>query len=148
VPLGGSLGGGVITYAVGGRQYVATTAGNVSRSGLSTGDDYIPRLIVLTTGLPADHEVVKVLAVPEEQLKQRFGKDPGKSIFNIFCSSCHGRGGTGGEGGPALVNEASRKSLADVIEWVKHPAPPMPSMSPPLSNSEVEAVAAYVMALK
>jgi alcohol dehydrogenase (cytochrome c) len=148
VPLAGSLGGGVITYAVGGRQYVATTAGNVSRSGLSTGDDYIPRLIVLTTGLPSDHEVVKVLAVPEGQLKQRFGKDPGKSIFNIFCSSCHGRGGTGGEAGPALVNEASRKALADVIEWVKHPAPPMPSMSPPLSNSEVEAVAQYVLALK
>jgi len=120
----------------------------VSRSGLSTGDDYIPRLIVLTTGLPANHEVVKVLAVPEGQLKQRFGKDPGKSIFNIFCSSCHGRGGTGGEGGPALLNEASRKSLPDVIEWVKHPAPPMPSMSPPLSNSEVEAVAQYVLGLK
>jgi hypothetical protein len=35
-----------------------------------------------------------------------------------------------------------------MIEWIKHPAAPMPSMSPPLSNSEVEEVADYVLGLK
>ncbi|HUA88229.1 MAG TPA: PQQ-binding-like beta-propeller repeat protein [Steroidobacteraceae bacterium] len=147
-PLGGSMGGGVITYLAGNRQYVATTAGNVSRSGLSTGDDYIPKLVILTTGLPADHVAVRELAVPEAELRHRFGKDPGKSIFNIFCSSCHGQGGVGGEGGPQLTKPATTRSRTQMIEWIKHPAPPMPSMSPPLSNSEVEEVADYVLGLK
>jgi alcohol dehydrogenase (cytochrome c) len=148
LPMGGSMGGGVISYEVGGRQYVATTAGNVSRSGLSTGDNFVPRLIVLTIGLGRDYQPLKVLAVAPEELKHRFGPDPGKGMYNAFCSGCHGRAGVGGEGGPALVNEAGRKSLPEVIDWIKKPAPPMPSLSPPLSSADVESVAGYVMQLK
>ncbi|MBS0380329.1 MAG: PQQ-binding-like beta-propeller repeat protein [Proteobacteria bacterium] len=148
LPLGGSLGGGVVTYQVGKRQYVATTTGNVSRSGLSTGDDYVPKLVVLAAGLPKDYAATQEFAVPESELKHRFGKQPGKSIFNIFCSSCHGQGGVGGEGGPQLLQPALQRSREQMVEWIKHPAPPMPSMSPPLSNGEVEEVADYVLSLK
>ena len=48
--MGGSLGGGVVTYAVRGTQYVATTAGNVSRAGLSSAGDVRPRLIIMSVG--------------------------------------------------------------------------------------------------
>ncbi len=148
LPLGGSLGGGVVTYQVGARQYVATTTGNVSRSGLSTGDDYIPKLVILAAGLPQDHVTAQEFAVPESELRHRFGKQPGKSIFNIFCSSCHGQGGVGGEGGPQLVKPALQRSREQLAEWIKHPTPPMPSMSPPLSNGEVDEVADYVLSLQ
>jgi len=44
---------------------------------------------------------------------------------------------------PALVDESSRKSIGAIAQWIRDPAPPCPS-SPPLMDSEVEAVARYV----
>jgi alcohol dehydrogenase (cytochrome c) len=44
----GGLAGGVVTYAVGGRQYVAFTSGNISRSSLGAPDTVgVPTLMVL-----------------------------------------------------------------------------------------------------
>jgi alcohol dehydrogenase (cytochrome c) len=147
--LGGSLGGGVITYGVGAKQYVATTAGNVSRAGLSSAGDFTPRLIVMTTGLEPSYQATKVAAFPPEEAgRLRFGVDQGKAIYSVFCASCHGMGGKGGAGAPALQDEASRKSLDEVIQWIKNPAPPMPKLSPPLMDSEVDAVGRYVEQLK
>jgi mono/diheme cytochrome c family protein len=107
-----------------------------------------PTLVILTTGLDPGHEPARIAAAPPQELGRHLGANPGKSIFNIFCSSCHGRSGVGGEGGPPLLNETNRKNFAAIVEWIKNPAPPMPNLSPPLSNSEVEAVAHYVEQLK
>jgi hypothetical protein len=35
-----------------------------------------------------------------------------------------------------------------LVEWIKNPAPPMPKMVPPITNSEVEAIAQYVEQLR
>jgi alcohol dehydrogenase (cytochrome c) len=58
---GGAIAGGVISYAVDGKQYVATTSGNVSRTAFQTTGS--PRIIVMAIGTPfASHRMV---ALPE-----------------------------------------------------------------------------------
>ena len=147
--MGGSLGGGVVTYAVRGTQYVATTAGNVSRAGLSSAGDVRPRLIIMSVGTDTGAPPRHVVAYPAaESGRVSFGTDQGKVTYNVFCASCHGVGGRGGGAAPPLVDESSRKSVEAIAQWIRDPAPPMPKLSPPLMQSEVEAVARYVGQLR
>jgi alcohol dehydrogenase (cytochrome c) len=146
--LGGSMGGGIATYGIAGTQYVATTAGNVSRSGLSTGGNYVPRLIIMTTGLEPAYRIVKVNAVPPGEALTVPAAELGKSAFNNYCAGCHGIQGSGGEGGPSLRNESSRMPFDALVAWIKNPAPPMPKLVPPVTNTEVDAIARYLEALK
>jgi alcohol dehydrogenase (cytochrome c) len=139
----GSLGGGVVTYAVGGTQYVATTAGNISRAGLSSAGDARPRLIIMSLGSKISPR--QVVAYPAAEANRvSFGTDQGKVTFNVFCASCHGVEGKGGGSAPALIDESKRKSIEAIAQWIRDPAPPMPKLAPPLMESEVEAVARYV----
>jgi mono/diheme cytochrome c family protein len=72
----------------------------------------------------------------------------GKAIFSANCSSCHGATGHEGGVGPSLTNEKSRKDDAAAIAWIKNPTAPMPKLYPsPLSEKDVDDVAAYVETL-
>lgn len=148
--LGGSMGGGVITYEVGEKQYVATTAGNSSRAGLSSNGDFTPRLIVMTTGLDSSYQPSKTTALmAEEASAQQEPRDPdGKAVYAQYCASCHGSRGTGGQSAPSLRGEADRKTLYQVVQWIKNPPPPMPKLAPPLIDSQIDAVARFVEELK
>lgn len=146
--LGGSMGGGIVTYRIAGKQFVATTAGNVSRSGLGTGGNYVPRLIVLTTGLAPTYQPMKISAIPPGKVGEDFGGDLGRSAFDTYCAGCHGTRGEGGEGGPSLKGAANRLEVADLAAWIRNPAPPMPKMVPPITNAEVDAIARYVEQMK
>lgn len=142
--LGGSLGGGVITYRIDGRQYVAATAGNISRSGLAVRGTNTPTLALLSTGLPSAYRPVKVNAVPPGQEVIPTAPNQGIVVFNLFCSGCHGLGGIGGETAPSLRGEYRRKSAVAIAAWIANPAPPMPSLRPPLTDADIAAVAHYV----
>jgi ubiquinol-cytochrome c reductase cytochrome c subunit len=72
----------------------------------------------------------------------------GSSIFSANCASCHGANGSGGGIGPKLVGEKSRKNYQATVAWIKNPQPPMPKLYPsPLSEKDVDDVAAYVQSL-
>ena len=72
----------------------------------------------------------------------------GAAVFQQNCSSCHGNNGAGGGIGPALKNEKSKKKFDAAVAWIKNPQPPMPKLYPaPLSESDVNDVAAYVETL-
>lgn len=72
----------------------------------------------------------------------------GMLIFHQNCSTCHGATGTEGGVGPSLRNEHVRKNYDMTIAWIKHPVAPMPTLFPsPLSEREVDDVAAYVQKL-
>jgi mono/diheme cytochrome c family protein len=72
----------------------------------------------------------------------------GSSIFSQNCASCHGANGAGGGIGPKLVGEKSRKNYQATVAWIKNPQPPMPKLYPsPLSEKDVDDVAAYVQSL-
>jgi alcohol dehydrogenase (cytochrome c) len=145
--LGGSMGGGIITYSVAGRQYVATTTGNISRAGFSPVGTNTPKLVVMAVGDAAAPLLVD--AVPMNERNRSFGVDQGKAAYNDFCAGCHGVRGVGGESGPSLRAERRRKSLTQIIQWIKNPDPPMPNMYlHPLMDAEVEAIGRYVEGLK
>jgi len=72
----------------------------------------------------------------------------GADVFKANCASCHGEAGAGGGIGPVLKGEKQRKNYPAAIAWIKNPQPPMPKLFPaPLSESDVEDVAAYVESL-
>ncbi len=149
---GGSMAGGVITYAVRSKQYVAFTSGNVSRGTFGTAGS--PTLVVMALNAPASGPQVITLA--NADIKQPVGlghgaapeSGKGAAIFAANCSACHGAHGEGGIG-PSLQGESMRKDLVQVIAWIKDPTQPMPKLYPkPLSEADVRGVAEYVETIK
>lgn len=144
---GGSVAGGVITYEIAGKQYIATTSGNVSRMTFA-GTAGSPKVVILTTGLAGDEP--KIVAVKEEVTSPGSAApaDHGKAVFAQYCSACHGAAGEGSVG-PSLQAESSRKNSGEVAAFIKDPKAPMPKLYPaPLDDQAVTDVAAFVETLR
>ena len=80
---GGAIAGGVVTYAVGGRQYVATTAGNVSRLTFQTTGS--PRLIVM--GVDGARGSLTRVSLAEVPPAQATGGPAGSDLPNKYLPS-------------------------------------------------------------
>jgi alcohol dehydrogenase (cytochrome c) len=127
VPTGGALAGGVITYEQNGKQYVAFTSGNLSRS------------IWGATGRPS----IFILALPDFVASQ-VEQPPisniahGREVFYGTCAICHGADGKNiSINGRDLTTVKQRMSVEQIISWIKNPKPPMPKVFPePLQASE------------
>lgn len=143
---GGAIAGGVITYETGGKQFLATTSGNISRATFSatTGS---PKIVILTTGLDKDDPII--VSVPQDAAASDGAPgDHGKAVFAQYCSACHGASGEGSVG-PPLKGESTKKNLDEAVAFIKDPKTPMPKLFPaPLSEQDVAAVAAFVETLK
>jgi mono/diheme cytochrome c family protein len=146
--------GGVVTYRVGGKQYVAATSGNVSRSGSFPMAMGSPKLIVMS--LDAPEGKTQKVTLPEVSARgsdstqsgyaAATSADPGKKVFQQICSACHG---SQGEGGVGANLQLSQRDLAGVIAYIKSPTGAMPKLYPsPLGDADVANVAAYVMTLR
>jgi mono/diheme cytochrome c family protein len=139
IETGGSIAGGVVTYSVGGRQYVAFTSGNVSRGGFeATGS---PKLVVMA--LDAPEMSMYSVALPEVNGKGLVSSQPavvrGEQVFAGLCTGCHGARGEQG------VADAGRRTIEALTEFIKEPTGAMPRLYPqPLDEAEVTAVATYV----
>lgn len=142
---GGAIAGGVITYESSGRQYLATTSGNISR-GTFSATSGSPKIVIFTTGLDKDEPAH--ISVPQEAgTAPATPLEHGHALFSQYCSACHGAAGEGSVG-PALKGESSKKDLAQAIAFIKEPVAPMPKLYPnPLSEAEVADVAAFVESL-
>jgi len=155
--LGGAIAGGVITYAAGGRQYVAATAGNIGRT--TFGALGSPTLVVLGLGKPGPSGAPGGAAMADVTLPDiatGTAQNPsgggaseataaGQKVYQV-CAACHG---TRGEGGIGANLQTSRRDLAGVIAYIKAPTGSMPKLYPgALSDADVAAVAAYVMTLR
>lgn len=116
-PTGGSMSGGVVTYQQGGKQYVAFTSGNVSRSTIF-GIGGRPTLIVMEL---ANRPVAAV----------RKGPDPerGAFVYRQMCTLCHGGDGAN-VAGFELKGLKERMTGEQIAEWLRNPAPPMPKVFP------------------
>ncbi|MGB9428920.1 MAG: PQQ-binding-like beta-propeller repeat protein [Gammaproteobacteria bacterium] len=149
---GGSLAGGVITYMVHGKQYLAFASGNVSRLGTfnTTGS---PTLVVMALNTPAGGPKVITLvdagiAQPQMAHSGSSEENSGQQLYVANCSVCHGARGEGSVG-PSLQDESLRKDLDQIIALIKNPVAPMPKLYPkPLNEADVQAVATYVETLK
>lgn len=136
IKLGGAIAGGIITYRVRGKQYVAVNFGNVSRSSWGA-----------VSGTPT----MIVFRLPE--VSQTAGDDPaalhpnvakGKTIFATLCATCHGANGQGGEG-TKLSGAGAKFSQRAAVSYIADPKPPMPKFYPgALSAQDVADVAAFI----
>ena len=139
-PATGAVGGGIISYQVDGRQYVAAATGNVSRNSLGGSGE--PTVLIFTLGNSGRKTVVDDRPrLSDDRLES------GSNLFASQCSTCHGVEGAGGLG-PNLVGEASRQSLSQTTSWIMNPKPPMPKLYPTaLTAREVDIIASYVQSL-
>lgn len=132
---GGAMAGGVVTYEVGGRQYVAFAAGNISRNAF--GDLGMPSVVVMTVdpGKPAT-----ALNVTGDAGDAGLGQ----RLYGQVCQSCHGPDGNM-LADHRLAGLAARLDLPATIAYIKNPKAPMPRMYPDLlDDKSVEAVATWI----
>jgi alcohol dehydrogenase (cytochrome c) len=136
---GGALAGGVVTYEIGGKQYVAFASGNVSR--VTFGELGLPSVIIMALGgktaLPA--------AAPRQGgTPGAPNPDHGHALYAQVCSTCHGAGGNLIEG-HNLATLRGRRSLESTVAFIKAPVPPMPKLYPStLGEQDVADLAAYL----
>jgi mono/diheme cytochrome c family protein len=72
----------------------------------------------------------------------------GAEVFRANCAVCHTANGAAAGVGPSLEHEKQRKNYDQTVAWIESPNPPMPKLYPsPLSEKDVEDVAAYVQSL-
>lgn len=135
---GGALAGGIITYRIRGRQYVAVSSGNISRSSWAG-----------ATGVPT----MIVYALPEALATQDAGPAAppdaarGAVLYKSVCASCHGADGQGGSG-PKLAGIGKSWSQDKAAAFIRQPSGKMPVLWPkPLGDRDVGDVAAYVIGL-
>ncbi len=110
-PTGGGISGGIVTYTISGKQYLAVTSGNLSRTmWVSSG---LPHMIIYTVGdVPPDAGLAASGG--------NAGIERGGGVFVRSCAACHGFGGIGGTG-PALKGVAKRLSAAQLTGQIRTP---------------------------
>lgn len=146
----GALAGGVITYALGGKQYVAITSGNVSR--LSFGENGKPSLVIYALGAggqPALAAPAPKAAAPAGVAIASLTPDTGRGqeLYGKNCAACHGNKGEG-VSGPALKGVKSKLDFASAVKWIESPSEKMPKLYPSTIDAQgVADVAAYVLGL-
>jgi alcohol dehydrogenase (cytochrome c) len=134
-PVGGAMAGGVVTYEVAGKQYVAFAAGNVSRNAF--GDIGLPSVVVMTLD-PASPATATNVTAPVRAAEN------GRRLYGQVCQSCHGPDGNM-IADHKLGNLAARRDLASTIAYLKDPKAPMPKLFPDLLDEKsVTDVATWV----
>jgi alcohol dehydrogenase (cytochrome c) len=111
----GSIAGGVVTYSVNERQYVAFTSGNVSRGTFDTKGS--PKIVVLALDAPETARYSVVL--PEVNGKGLVSGQPpvvrGEQVFANFCSACHGARGEQG------VSGSTKRTIDVLAAFIRNP---------------------------
>jgi len=151
---GGAMAGGVISYRLGQRQYVAATSGNISR--FSWGESGLPHIVIYRQDVPTSVGPTAELPSPDAAsppLSSAPGAaNQGEAVFNRLCASCHGASGEGLTG-PTLKGIGHRLSTGEIAAWIMNPIVPpgsssglvMPRLYPSsLTERELLDVAAYV----
>ena len=137
-PTGGALAGGVVTYEVGGKQYVAFASGNVSRTAF--GALGVPSVVIMA--LNPEH--APGAAPPGAATPGLPNGAGGRRLYSQICASCHGPDGNL-MADHKLSNLKARLDRAAIIRSIKDAKPPMPKLFPELlSEQNVADVAAFV----
>jgi alcohol dehydrogenase (cytochrome c) len=132
IQTGGSLAGGVVTYEMDGKQYVAFASGNVSANAF--GALGVPSVVVMALN-PAGAASTQVAAALNQS---------GRRLFGQVCASCHGSDGNM-IAGHRLSTQKERGDVAATIRYIKDPKAPMPKMFPGLiTDQNVVDVATYL----
>ena len=142
---GGAVAGGVITYAAGGKQYIAFTSGNVSRS--TFGAVGAPTIIIMALNEKAESAGASMPLKGDGRSQGLRGVERGRALYARNCSGCHGEHGEGATA-KSLRDLGKRMTLESTVEWLKNPRPPMPKLFPsPLGEDELRDIAQLLLSL-
>lgn len=132
---GGAMAGGVITYEVGGKQYVAFAAGNISRNAF--GDLGFPSVVIMALNPSAAPRKLDATGVASASVGSIGASNlaNGRKLYSQICSSCHGADGNM-QGDHKLQNLRARRDLPATISYIKDPKAPMPKLYPDLINEQ------------
>ncbi|MEY2854187.1 MAG: hypothetical protein RL030_1319 [Pseudomonadota bacterium] len=137
---GGAMAGGIVTYELGGRQYVAYAAGNISRNAF--GDLGLPSIVIMTLDGNPSTTAATVSATTAGAGATDIAA--GRRLYGQVCAACHGPDGNM-IADRKLSTLASRLDLAATVRYIKDPKAPMPKMYPELlTEQNVRDVAAFV----
>lgn len=135
--VGGAMAGGVVTYDIAGKQYVALAAGNVSRNAF--GDVGLPSIVILTLNPAAPAR-----AIDATQVSTATGIANGRRLYGQVCASCHGADGDF-VANRTLSDLPKRMDLPAAIAAIKEPKSPMPKLYPDLLDEQsVQDLARYL----
>lgn len=139
---GGALAGGVVTYEVAGKQYVAFACGNISR--MAFGALGIPSVVIMTL----DPQHTTSSPAPAVRRSNAPAGPPsiasGRRLYSQVCVSCHGTSGNLLADHP-LSTLRRRLDAAATIRFIENPKAPMPKLYPDLlTEQNVVDVAAYL----
>jgi alcohol dehydrogenase (cytochrome c) len=142
-PTGGALAGGVVSYEVGGKQYVAFASGNVSRTAFSALG--VPTVVIMTLNAGRAPGGAQAPTTPFVSAPARAADvASGRRLYSQICVSCHGPDGNL-IGDHKLSSLPSRLDEAATVRYIKDPKSPMPKLYPGLLNEQnVADVAAYL----
>ncbi len=137
VDTGGSLSGGIITYAVEGKQYIAMTSGNVSRSLFGA----IGRPAIVIMALPDT-------VIAEEHAGAATDVARGRELYFSTCAVCHGADGQAWN--PIDLKAVKRKmDVSQLAQFIRNPRAPMPrTFAEPLSaddEAQIRDIAAFIL---
>ena len=132
IQTGGALAGGVVTYELHGRQYIAVSSGNISRTAF--GALGMPSVVILTLN-PGQ-------AVSTDAHARALAN--GRRLYGQICVSCHGSDGDM-LADHRLSSLKARRDAAATLSYIKDPKSPMPKLYPDLINEQAVAdVTAYL----
>lgn len=135
--IGGAMAGGVVTYEIGGKQYVAVASGNISRNAF--GDVGFPSVVIMTLNPAAPATALDVTTAVAAS-----GLANGRRLYNQVCLSCHGNDGDM-VADRKLSDLSKRMSMDETIAIIKNPKDPMPKLWPDLIDEQsVSDVARYI----
>ena len=143
IPTGGALAGGVVTYEIADRQYVAVASGNVSRN--TFGVLGLPSIVIFalngrSAGVPSSGASTTPGTVTGAPDPSR-----GRVLYVQICASCHGSDGDT-VADHKLSTLKTRRDQASTVAYVRDPKLPMPKMYPSvLTEQDVANVSAYVL---
>ncbi len=121
----GAIAGGIVTYSVSQRQYVAITSGNISRAVWgATGLPYI--IVYALGGASSPTEAASIADVNAAR---------GQGAYDRICANCHGAGGSSaGASAPSLRGIHMRMTGEQLASQIRKPKTPpgktAPSMPP------------------
>jgi alcohol dehydrogenase (cytochrome c) len=142
IDTGGALNNGLISYSVGGQQYVAAAVGGATENPSTVAGP----LRVSVYGLHGSGKP-KVVTLDRLQLPPAPGQTAGQALFAAVCSQCHGGGSIAGQGAssPPLARQSQLSDPELLKQFLSSVAPPMPRLYPGvLQDKDVELIAEFL----
>jgi alcohol dehydrogenase (cytochrome c) len=144
---GGALNNGLISYAIGGNQYVAAAVGGISLNspGITRPLRGGSSLKVSIYGLNGN-DTPKIVSLNRVPIEGDTDVAQGAKLYISTCRGCHGFPDTGGFNYPLLARQEYILTHVDALKtFLKTVPPPMPLLHPGLLNDDdIEKLVAYI----